>query len=171
MQAPCTGSRLALLGPTLWWGIPLGLLQVGIILNGFFFTIMQLGWTPSIALGALFYLVIPAIAGFFTARRHREGAFTGRSLGWKIGACSLLVVIFFALVIVVAYLLTLPHAASGSIGSRFSPLEIALLLGTLFFALIVLNSFGLLLGLVGGFFGGWLGRRTIRMSRHSAFCA
>lgn len=165
MQASVTGSRRAWLGPTLVWGIPLGLLQVGLILNGFFVPVMQLGWTPSIALGALFYLVIPAIAGFFTARRNREGAFTGRSVGWKIGACSLLVVIMFSLVMGVAYLLTLPHAASGSIGSGFSPLEIALLLGALFFALLVLNSVGLLLGLVGGFFGGWLGRRTISLVR------
>ena len=165
MQPSSSGSRWAWLGPTLWWGIPLGLIQAGIILNGFFFTIMPLGWTPSIALGALAYLVIPALAGFFTAQRHGESAFQGRSVGWKIGTCSLLVVILFALVMEVAYLLTLPHAASGSIGSGFSPLEIGLLLGTLFLALIVLNSIGLLLGQVGGFFGGWLGRRMISLVR------
>lgn len=159
MQPSSTGLRWPWLGPTLWWGIPLGLLQVGLILNGVFVPIIQLGWTPSIALGVLFYLVIPAIAGFFTARRHGKIAFTGGSIGWKIGSCSLLVVSLFALVMVVANLISPRHAASGSIGSGFSPLEIALLLGAFFLALIALNSAGLLLGLVGGFFGGWLGRR------------
>src|SRR5215470_4428551 len=108
MHVSSRGSRWAWLGPTLLWGIPLGLLQVGIIINVLFVTIVQLIWPESIVLGAVLYLLIPAIGEFFNARRIGRQAFEESIAGLRIDACSIFVVSIGAVGMLVVALATPP---------------------------------------------------------------
>jgi hypothetical protein len=163
MQASSRSSRWAWLGPTLLWGIPLGLLQGSLFLN-LFFAIVPLNVLASIGLSAALYLLIPAIARFFKVRQSSGQASESGLAGLRIGACAILVVIIFAGVRMVIYLLTpLPPPAPHSLTLARPAVTV---LQSLFLLLLIgLNCFGLALASLGGLLGGWLGRRTLAPAR------
>ena len=167
MKASSRGSRWAWLGPTLLWGIPLGLLQVGIIINGFSVTIVQLNWPESIPLGAALYLLIPTMGAFFNARRHGRQAFEESIAGLRIGACSIFVVSICAVGLLVFAVATPPPPPQPHTFVISRP--VAIIAVSLFFLFLIgLNCFGLALASLGGLLGGWLRRRTTSLGERGA---
>ncbi|HLW01145.1 MAG TPA: hypothetical protein VKT82_20980 [Ktedonobacterales bacterium] len=164
MRAPQAASRWSKFGRVLLPGIPLGLLQLGLVVNGFAiagFRPVRLDWPQSIAVGALFYLIIAAIAGFFTTWRHGGKASDGARAGLYGGAVSLCIVVLFAVIVIVAILLS--PAAPNRPPARtlvLPPVLGALLAGLILAFVIFLNALGALLAYPSGLLGGWLGQRT-----------
>lgn len=108
-------------------------------------------------LGALFYLLLPAIEGFRIARqgaRARESAMAGGLVGY----ISLLVV-FISLVIILIVGLLSPHAPAPAHSIHITPLFAAIIVAGLFLVILLLNSLGMPVAYLGGFLGGMLGQR------------
>lgn len=162
MQTPARRSVWSKMLSALWLGIPLGCLQIAII---WFIGIVQvslpwlgrLSWGPAILLGAFFYLLLPAIEGFRTARRGakvRESA----SAGWLVSYISLLVV-FISLVIILIVGLVSPHKPAPARAIIIPPLFAAIIVVGLFLVILLLNSLGMPVAYLGGLLGGRLGQR------------
>ena len=145
----------------LWLGIPLGLLQMAILFVGAVQVSLpwlgRLSWEPAILLGALFYLLLPAIEGFRTARQG-AGARACASAGWLVSYISLLVV-FLSLVIILIVILLSPHAPPPPHSIHITSFFAAIIVAGVFLVILLLNSLGMLVAYLGGFLGGKLGQR------------
>ena len=122
---------------------------------------------PSVALSAFFYLGIPTLEGFLTARRTEE-AFSAVTMGCLVGAIGFFVIAILAAVISVQ-LLNPPRLVCPPDCPRlyFPP---SLIIGLLILPIVVVEGLGGVAGgLLGGWIGGLLGRgRATRLNRGSA---
>jgi hypothetical protein len=158
-----------------WWQIPLsggslGLLQILIVVSALVLPqeVINLNQWPSgvladkwlpIALSALFYALIPALAGFLDARQS-GAASSGVGAGCLVGGFGLLVIVIAAVALVgIAAAAPPPQPATcpepgtcgHGIAPYFSPGSIA------FIFVIPVLIFEGLCGVVGGLVGGWIG--------------
>ncbi len=107
-----------------------------------------------IGIGALLYLLIPALAAFLVARRQRDGS-SALSTGCLVGVVSAFIIAILAAVSIVVSLNTPP---SPSLSYRL-PVTPSFIIGTTT-AFVLIEWFGALLGgLLGGAIGNLLGHR------------
>lgn len=161
MQQAVAPSIWSKIRSALWLGIPLGLLQIAILYVGVAQVSLpwlgRLSWGPAITLGALFYLLLPVIEGFRTARQGARARESARA-GWLVGYISLLLV-FLSLVIILVVGLLSPHEPLQSHTIHITPLFAAIIIAGIFLSIILMNSLGMLVAYLGGFLGGMLGQR------------
>jgi hypothetical protein len=153
-SAPARRNRWLRWGRVFFFGVLLGLLQLGLLFQGDKLEQWATtSWPVIVAISALLYVLIPALEGFL-ASWQSEDATSGIDAGCLVGGMCLLVL---AVGITLGAILTPHHCQSGpgvTCGIGFSA---ELLSGT---ALAIGISFYIAEGLgslVGGYLGGWIG--------------
>lgn len=131
-------------------GIALGVLQWPLLSGKVLFA----SWGPYLALGGLFYVLIPAFAGFLASWKKAD-PYEEISAGCLVVGISLLIIVSAAVVDSVLAVLTTPQPTCPPIPRCF-PLptfhvEVALA------RVITITLIGVLGGAVGGMLGGWIG--------------
>ena len=133
-------------------GILLALIQLGLVFLG----IPRFNTISVLIVGLALYLVIPGLAGFRASRR-RERASTGLVTGFVIGLTCAIIIMLVLFVLVVIALNAPPPVTTG----RFVPIPVAFVAFYVIALAFFLNSLGVLLATLGGWLGGFAGRRWI----------
>lgn len=151
-SAPARRNRWLRWGRVFFFGVLLGLLQLGLLLQGEKLEQWATTLWPVIAISALLYLLIPALEGFLASWQN-EDASSGTGSGCLVGGMGFLVL---AIGFTLGAILASPQCQSGprvvcgngaSAGLIGAVVEI---ITTLFFV----EGIG---SVVGGLFGGWIG--------------
>lgn len=136
------------------FGILLALLQLSLVFLG----IPRFGTTSIIIAGLVLYFVIPCLASF-RASRQRERTSNGVVVGSVTGiTCA--VIIMFVLFILVMIALIAPPPTTPTPG-RFVPIPVTFVAYYVIVAALFLNSLGVLLAMIAGWLGSFIGRRWV----------
>jgi hypothetical protein len=144
-----------------FFGVLLGLLQLGLLLQGQKLEEWATTLWPVIAIGVLLYVLIPALEGFL-AGWQTEDALAGTGSGCQVAGVGFLVLVVS---FILGALLTPPscqpgpHVICGPGLAGVALLGAAIeLIGILFVVEFIGSAVGGLLGsVVGGLVGGWIG--------------
>jgi hypothetical protein len=152
MQFNIIRSKIIAFFQRISFGILLGLIQLGLVFLG----IPRFNATTLISIGLALYFVIPGLASL-VASRQRERRSTGVGVGFATGlTCA--IIIMLVLFILVAIALNAPRPTPTG---RFVPIPLAFVAFYLIALALALNFLGVLLALLGGGLGGFIGRRWV----------
>lgn len=159
MQPTSTRSKWLRILRTLALGSALGVLQ-WLLLSG---QVMFASWGPYLALGGLFYVLLPAFAGFLASWKKQD-PYEEISAGCRVAGISLLIIVSAAVVdSVLVVLLTTPQPTYPPCGEScftFPDFSVGVALGKVI-TITLIGVLGVAVGgMVGGWIGGFLGRAT-----------
>ena len=137
-------------------GIVLSLVQFGLLFLG----IPRLDTTTVIIMGLVLYFIVPGLAGLLVSRR-RESASTGTVMGFVTGLTCATIIMLVLIIAAIIAINAPPRVTSG----RFVPIPVAFLAYYFIALAFALNFLGVLLALIGGGLGGFIGGRW--MARRS----
>jgi uncharacterized membrane protein YfcA len=140
------------------FGILLALIQLGLVFLG----IPHFSTTSIIIAGLVLYFVIPCLASL-RASRQSERTSTGVVVGSVTGITSA-TIIMFVLFILAAIALTAPAPAISTSG-RFVPIPLSFVVTYVIVLAFFLNLLGVLLAMIGGGLGGFIGRRWLPLHK------
>jgi hypothetical protein len=148
MQTNFSPSRWSAFRSTLVLGIPLGLLQIGLLSGSILLWPSFASWS-ALACCVLSYLLLPALAGFLAAGRNDEGL----KAGCLVGVPSLLTVAVAGIVAVIVTFLSPPlcHCPGDAIIAAFGGWSFAVL--ALVIGGVSLDAMGIFVAILGGWIG------------------
>jgi hypothetical protein len=112
----------------------------------------------SVLFGALSYLAIPTFAGFLAARRTGKDL-SGVISGSTVGAVSFLLIILVVAVVAPSSFAAIPHSRCTPNCGHLLLIPPEWILTALFFGTVIMNGFGLVPAILGGWLGGVLGAK------------
>ncbi|HKV59596.1 MAG TPA: hypothetical protein VJO32_14980 [Ktedonobacteraceae bacterium] len=152
MQDHFIRARIITFFQRIGYGILLAPIQLGLVFLG----IPRFNTISILIVGLVLYLVIPGLAGLRASRR-RERASTGLVTGFVTGLICAIIIMVVLFILVAIALNTPPPVNRG----RYVPLPVAFVAAYIIVIALFLNFLGVLLATLGGWLGGFIGRRWI----------
>jgi len=169
-SAPARRNRWLRWVRVFFFGVLLGLFQLGLLLRGQQLEEWATTLMPVVAIGALLYVLIPALEGFLAAWQSEDAS------SWAGAGCLVGVIGFLVLAVgfTLEAILTTPQCQSGPNVHGFCGHGLGG--GTLLLAAIAIIIFIFFMegigsvggGLLGGWIGGLLGERRARQAHRSS---
>jgi hypothetical protein len=154
-------------GRVFFFGVLLGLFQLGLLIQGQKLEEWATTLVPVVGISALLYVLIPALEGFLAAWQS-EDALSGTGSGCLVtGIGFLVLVVSFTL----GAILTPPQCQPGPnvvCGHGFSNMLIVAAIAIIIFIFFMEGIGSVVGGLLGGWIGGLLGERRARQAHRSS---
>lgn len=152
MQAHLIHTRIITFFSKISYGILLGAIQLILL----YLSINHLNVTTTIIVGMILYFVIPGMAGLRSAR-HSEPVAAGITAGFVTGlTCAIIIMLTLIILAIIASIVPPPPSPPTS---RYIPISASSIIAYIIIMAFMLNLVGVMIALIGGALGGFIGRQ------------